>query len=62
MIIFYSGSRSKHISPEDLLAEKEAGFMLTYSDFYKGSKNNESVRRLKQHKTRMKQYDKKRKG
>jgi len=56
MIIFYSGSRSKYVAPEDLLAKEEAGFMLTYSNFYKGSKNSESVRRFKQHKARMKKH------
>ena len=62
MIIFYSGSRSKCISPEDLLAKEKAGFMLTYSDFYKGSKKNESMKRFKQHKKRTKKYENKRKN
>jgi len=56
MIIFYSGSRSKNVSPEDLLVKERAGFMLTYSDFYKGSKKNESARRFKQHIKRIKRY------
>ncbi len=59
MIIFYSGSRSKYVSPEDLLVKKEAGFMLTYSDFHKKSKRGRSVRRFKQHKERIRKNESK---
>ena len=60
MIIFYSGSKSKYVSPEDLLAKEEAGFMLTYSDFY-NKKSSEAVRRFKRHKKRMKKNGHKKK-
>ena len=58
MIIFYSGSRSKCVSPEDLLAKKRAGFMLTYSDFY-NKKSSEAIRRFNQHKKRIKNHGRK---
>ncbi len=53
MIMFYSGSRSKCVSPEDLLPK--AGFMLTISDFYK-KKSSEAIRRFKQHKKRQSEF------
>ncbi len=58
LIFYYSGSRSKYVSPEDLLAHKEAGFMLTYSDFFK-KKGSEAIRRFKQHKERVKKHGRK---
>lgn len=62
MIIFYSGSRSKYVSPEDLLAEeKTAGFMLTYSDFY-NRKSSEAIRRFKAHRKKIKDCDNGKKG
>jgi len=55
MIIFYSGSRSKCVSPEDLLSkEKTAGFMLTYSNFY-NRKSSEAIRRFKSHRKKVKE-------
>jgi len=52
MIIFYSGSRSKNVAPEEMLGS-EAGFMLTYSDFHSGGKKNESGQRFKNHRRKL---------
>ena len=52
MIIFYSGSRSRNVAPEEMLGG-EAGFMLTYSDFHEGSKKNESTQRFRDHRKKL---------
>ncbi len=49
----YSGSRSKCVSPEDLLVGRTAGYMLTYSDFY-NKKSSEAIRRFQAHLERAK--------
>ena len=56
MIIFYSGQKSKDVSPEDFLAKHGPGLMLTYSDFH-GKKSSESIRRFKRHRKKIRKRD-----
>lgn len=58
MIIFYSGARSKHVAPEITLAKHKPSLMLTFSDFYKG-KRNDSRRRFQQYKKGVKRHERK---
>ena len=55
MIVFYSGARSKHVAPETTLSKYKPSLMLTFSDFYKG-KRNDSRRRFQQYKKEMKKH------
>ena len=56
MIIFYSGSRSKNVSPESLKTKHGIGFMLTYSELHKKSKRGDTIQRFKEHILRMKKH------
>jgi len=53
MILFYSGSRSKDVAPEDF----DADIMLSYSDFY-SEKKSEALQRFEKYK---KKFDKRKK-
>jgi len=58
MIIFFSGSRSKKVSPDNKKTDVQIGVMLTFSDF-NINKNNDSIKRFEISKRRLRKKNEK---